>query len=240
LLLTVSALAIACGVPISAEEITATAVQGDAVEAAALAQGATGGPGPLEQVRILPAGSTPPVLAPAIATPTRTATPLPTVATNTLRAFSTDAGTPTADGTPAVAGSPTAVAGSGLAAEALRAVNQVRTSSGRQALRQNATLTASADKYARYMAEKNFFAHDGLDGSTPASRLTASGYAGHFRGEALAAGQTSGQSAVNTWMNSPAHATVVLDPTASEVGIGYFYLPGSFYGHYWVLVVGAP
>jgi uncharacterized protein YkwD len=90
------------------------------------------------------------------------------------------------------------------------------------------------------MAERNFFAHDGLDGSTPASRLTASGYAGSFRGEALAAGQTSGQSTVLTWMNSPAHAAIVLDPTAVEVGIGYFYLPGSFYGHYWVLVVGTP
>jgi uncharacterized protein YkwD len=119
-------------------------------------------------------------------------------------------------------------------------VNQVRTSSGRQALRQNGTLTAAADKYARYMAERGFFAHDGLDGSTPASRLVASGYAGQFRGEALAAGQASGQSAVNTWMNSPAHAAIVLDATAVEVGIGYFFMPGSFYGHYWVLVVGAP
>jgi uncharacterized protein YkwD len=127
-----------------------------------------------------------------------------------------------------------------VAANGLPQLNLVRKNNGRSELRLNALLTAAANKYARFMAERNFFAHDGVDGSTPQGRVVAAGYSGDFKGEALAAGQTSVESAISTWMTSPSHAAILLDPAAVEVGIGYFYLGGSHYGHYWVLVTGIP
>jgi uncharacterized protein YkwD len=66
------------------------------------------------------------------------------------------------------------------------------------------------------------------------------GYAGRFRGEALAAGQASADAALKTWINSPAHNAIISSADAVEVGIGYGYIPGSYYGHYWVLVTGVP
>jgi uncharacterized protein YkwD len=70
--------------------------------------------------------------------------------------------------------------------------------------------------------------------------VRASSYRGSFKGEALAAGQANAQAAISTWLNSSAHAAIVLSPDAVDVGIGYYYGPGSYYGHYWVLVTGIP
>jgi uncharacterized protein YkwD len=90
------------------------------------------------------------------------------------------------------------------------------------------------------MGDKNYFAHDGLDGTTPSSRVASAGYKGRFKGEALAAGQASADGALNTWLGSPAHAAILLDSSAVDVGIGYYNKPGSSYSYYWVLVTGVP
>jgi uncharacterized protein YkwD len=127
-----------------------------------------------------------------------------------------------------------------MQAGAIAAVNQVRTNSGRNALTVSGTLTEAANRYAQSMAEQGFFGHDGKDGSSPQSRIVAAGYGGSFRGEALAAGQSSPQGAVATWLNSPSHAAILLEPSSVEVGIGYYYAPESTYGYYWVLVTGVP
>jgi uncharacterized protein YkwD len=95
------------------------------------------------------------------------------------------------------------------------------------------------------MADNNWFYcgcdfHTGPDGSQPDQRAYRAGYTGHWKGEAIAGGQSSGQAAVNTWLNSPPHAAIVLDPNSTDVGIGYYYKAGDLYGHYWVLMTGAP
>jgi uncharacterized protein YkwD len=125
-------------------------------------------------------------------------------------------------------------------AEAVRLVNELRAAEGKKALTVSGSLTATANAFARLMAESNQFGHLGPDGSTPQGRVTAGGYRGAFRGEALAAGQGTAAIVVETWRNSPAHAAILLDPTAVEVGLGYFLDPGDMYAHYWVFIVGAP
>jgi uncharacterized protein YkwD len=127
-----------------------------------------------------------------------------------------------------------------MSAEVIRLINEYRVSNGRNPLAANASLNAAAGGYARLLGEWNFFGHDGLDGSSPQSRIAAAGYGGRFKGEALSAGQTSAQAAVVAWLNSPAHAAIIFDPSAVEVGVGYHYAGGSAYGHYWVFVTGAP
>jgi uncharacterized protein YkwD len=107
-------------------------------------------------------------------------------------------------------------------------------------LSSSAALAGAASGYARYMGEANFFSHTGANGSTPDSRVKASGYAGSYRGEALAAGQATPQAALASLLNSPPHFRILMDAGATAVGIGYFYQPGSAYGHYWVVVTGTP
>jgi uncharacterized protein YkwD len=125
-------------------------------------------------------------------------------------------------------------------ADFLAALNAQRASRGLGQLSSNAALAAAASNYARYMGEANFFSHTGLNGSTPDSRVRASGYAGSYRGEALAAGQATPQAALASLLDSPPHFRILMDAAATAVGIGYFYQAGSAYGHYWVVVTGTP
>jgi uncharacterized protein YkwD len=137
--------------------------------------------------------------------------------------------------TPVPAGQPT-----NFPAEFLAALNAQRASRGLGQLSSNAALAAAASAYARYMGEANFFSHTGLNGSTPDSRVKASGYAGSYRGEALAAGQATPQAALASLLDSPSHFRILMDAGATAVGIGYYYQAGSAYGHYWVVVTGTP
>jgi uncharacterized protein YkwD len=127
-----------------------------------------------------------------------------------------------------------------MSSQEISLINATRAQKGLPALKVNATLTASANAYAKLMADRNFFSHDGIDGSSPQSRIKASGYTGRFKGEALAAGQASPQSALNTWLNSPSHNAILMDRGAVEVGVGFYSKPGTTYTTYWVFVSGTP
>ena len=236
--LVLTALSLACGIPLTAADLTATAERTDPASIAA----ATATP----SAAVLPtiASADPPgnplnaALAPS-ATPTTATEP----ATATPSAVATsetpaDAATPTV--APPPPATPTPISIEAITNRAVQILNEFRASSGLPTLRRNAQLTGGANRYARYMAEAHFFGHTGLDGSTPQSRIAASGYPGRFWGEALADGQGSAQRAINTWLNSPAHAAILLDPRAVDVGIGYFFNPADIYGHYWVLNTGVP
>lgn len=229
-----------CGVPLSADEIAATAeVQGTpeaellGLDTQALAQGGRAAIQPVLAIATMTPDPTLTVTAsPSVSTTPGTVTPTPSPAASAspTATVSPTAGTPVPYGTPSAAQS----------AEAVRLVNELRVAQGQKALTVNGTLTTSANAFAKLMAESNQFGHLGPDGSTPQGRVTASGYKGRFRGEALAAGHNTAKSVVDTWRDSPAHAAILLDPTAVEVGLGYFLDPGDTYAHYWVFIVGAP
>jgi uncharacterized protein YkwD len=142
---------------------------------------------------------------------------------------------------PSVTPSPGAAgANLGITSTALKLVNDFRQANGRGPLTANAAISAASTTYAETMARANTFSHTGPDGSTAERRLAAAGYRGRFRGEAIAAGQTSAEAVVTSWINSPSHRAILLDPTAVEVGIGYTPASGGSYGTYWVLNTGSP
>jgi uncharacterized protein YkwD len=151
--------------------------------------------------------------------------------------------TVTVSPTPAGSQTPAAIlaatASDALAEETVRLINEARTAGGRRTLTVDASLTAAANAYARLMAERDWFGHNGPDGSTPEGRIAAAGYAGRFQGEAIAAGQTTAQAALNVWLASPPHAAIVQSAAATRIGLGHYYQPGDVYGHYWVLIVGS-
>jgi uncharacterized protein YkwD len=235
-------LALGCGVPISAVEQTATAESGGAQVVAASIESSSRSDNPALDFKTT-AGGDPSELN-ALFTIEELDTPSPEVAeseTPTPEPTVPATREPTVSATPertvevGVAEQPSA----DLPRDALAQLNGVRASSGLQPLTFDAALTAAAAAYARNMATRGFFSHTGLDGATPFGRIVAAGYAGGFKGEAISAGQPTAQQAINGLLGSPPHAAILLDGSAFEVGIGYYYQPGSPYTHYWVVVTGA-
>ena len=119
-------------------------------------------------------------------------------------------------------------------------LNALRAGRGLGVVTLNGALTTASNTFASYMGSANFFGHYGPDGSAPRARLTAAGYRGAFKGEALSAGQATPQAALNALLASPPHQAILLDASAVEIGVGYAYQAGSSYGHYWVVVTGTP
>ena len=124
--------------------------------------------------------------------------------------------------------------------EVLSLVNQSRTDNGIPALQMDAALTAAAMAYAKFMATSGFFGHYPPDGSTPAGRIAAAGFTGQYKGEALSAGQKTPAAAAGRLLSSARHASILLNPTSIAAGVGHYYDPNSYYGHYWVFVTANP
>ncbi len=245
--LCLTALTGACGVPISAEDLTETPeaeTVGVQISPASVRIAGPVSAADLTAIATVPPAATPSILGTASATsPRPAATQTPSTASSALASGSpTPAGGGSATPAPTSTPSPSAA---DLTAQAVKYLNDYRTKSGREALRVDPNLSAAASAYARLMADKSWFlcrcdVHTGPDGSQPESRIAAAGYRGRFRGEALAAGQASGDQAIITWLNSGPHAAIVLDTSAVDVGIGYAYNPSDPYHHYWALVTAIP
>ncbi len=124
--------------------------------------------------------------------------------------------------------------------EALTLVNRFRIENGIPALQFDATLTAAAMAYAEFMATTGFFGHYPPSGSTPAGRIAAAGFEGQYKGEALSAGQPTPAVAASRLLSSSSHAAILANSTAIAAGVGYYYDPNSYYGHYWVVVTANP
>lgn len=107
------------------------------------------------------------------------------------------------------------------------------------ALRVDSRLNDAAVKYARLMAERDFFSHTGLNGSDPGDRIDAEGYDWHTYGENIAGGQRSAAEVVEDWLESEGHCKNLMNRGFKEIGLGYAYDAGSTYGHYWVQEFGA-
>jgi uncharacterized protein YkwD len=131
-----------------------------------------------------------------------------------------------------------------FSAQVVNLVNEYRAKNGLGRLRADPYITTAALNYARVMGttrgSSTTIEHTGPDGSTPSSRVKATSYAGCFAGENLSAGQTSALDAVNAWKSSPDHNEILLTPNATDIGVGYFYAPDSYFKHYWVLDIGGP
>jgi len=108
----------------------------------------------------------------------------------------------------------------------------------------NSKLTAVAQAYSKTMATQDFVAHQGLDGSQPWDRMTKGGYKWSRAAENIAAGQTTPETVMQSWIDSPGHRANLLDPKLKEIGVGYFFLANDTgnvnYNAYWTQDFGAP
>jgi uncharacterized protein YkwD len=76
------------------------------------------------------------------------------------------------------------------------------------------------------MATNNYFSHTSPTYGSPFDMLKSFGVSYTAAGENIASGQTSAQSVMDTWMNSPGHAANILNSNFTEIGVGYSYNNG--------------
>ena len=102
-------------------------------------------------------------------------------------------------------------------------VNQHRASLGLTQLVVTTPLTSSSVWKARHMAYYLYMAHD--DPAPPVARTTgqrldACGYTGAGWGENIAAGQTTPESVMQAWLNSPGHRANIENASYRAIGVG--------------------
>ncbi|SEW10244.1 CAP domain-containing protein [Chitinophaga arvensicola] len=86
----------------------------------------------------------------------------------------------------------------------------------------NGLLERAAYDHSKDMVLNKYFDHNGLNGSTPGTRLDAAGYKWNYYGENIASGSLDEQAVVLGWLNSPKHCHNMMNPTFTEIGIGRY------------------
>ncbi len=128
----------------------------------------------------------------------------------------------------------------GLESSLIQLINQERQSRGIGTLSQQSQLASAARVHSEDMACNDFVSHTGSDGSLPWDRALSQGYNYSAIAENIFAGSSSAQSIFNGWMNSPGHRDNMLNPTYTEIGVGYQYWSDSTYRAYTTAVFAKP
>lgn len=163
--------------------------------------------------------------------------------------------TPTVAGQPAQSSSATPAPDSGssvcdfngndtFVSDLITLVNDARDENGLSALSVDQRLVTAANNHAEDMVCNNYLSHVGLDGSTPQSRVAATGYTASVVVEDIYALHPAyginAQSAFNWWINNPAHRADLLNPDTTQLGIAYVESEESLLGAYFVMVSAKP
>jgi uncharacterized protein YkwD len=139
---------------------------------------------------------------------------------------------------------PIASSGNSLVDQVVSLVNAERQRANLKPLRPNPFLTASAQAHSQDMALNDFFSHQGSNGSTADQRILAAGYNYATLGENIAAGFSTAEGVVQTWMESPPHRSNILHPALEEIGVGFYFLENdagtSNFRYYWTQDFGKP
>ena len=112
-------------------------------------------------------------------------------------------------------------------------VNVERQARGLHPLAYDYRLAGAARDHSEDMGVQDYFSHTSLDGRTVGDRITDAGYFYNYYGENIAAGQTTPEVVINSWMSSSGHRANILNPNFCDIGVGYAYVAGSTYRHYW-------
>ncbi|HZH97868.1 MAG TPA: CAP domain-containing protein [Fimbriimonadaceae bacterium] len=122
----------------------------------------------------------------------------------------------------------------------LELTNREREREGLRPLKLQQNLSQAADWLARSMADRSYFDHTDHLGRSAAERAGEFGYLGWVAlGENLAAGRREAEEVVSVWMDSAKHRQNILNPSFTEIGIGFAHNSSSRYARYWVQTFGA-
>ena len=104
--------------------------------------------------------------------------------------------------------------------ELLILTNQQRQSNNLNALTDNSELDQAAANKAADMFNKDYWAHNAPDGTTPWVFIKSAGYNYIYAGENLARGFNSAPDVITAWMNSPEHRANILQAGFRDQGMG--------------------
>ena len=110
-------------------------------------------------------------------------------------------------------------------------VNAERAKAGLKPLKSDWELARVARFKSEDMRDNRYFDHNSPIYGTPFQMMKSFGINYRSAGENIAAGQTTAESVMKSWMNSPGHRKNILSPTFTHIGVGY--AKGGSYGHYW-------
>lgn len=102
----------------------------------------------------------------------------------------------------------------------------------------NGSLERAALEHSLDMAAHDYMDHTGRDGSSPAERITRSGYKWRMVGENLASGIMTPEEAVAGWLQSPHHCANLMTARFSEMGVAFAVNPKTDAGVYWTQTFG--
>ncbi len=115
--------------------------------------------------------------------------------------------------------------------EVVRLVNVERAKNGLKPLTANWQLARVARYKSADMRDKGYFSHTSPTYGSPFDMMKSFNISYSAAGENIAAGQTTAQAVMDSWMNSPGHRQNILSPNFSEIGVGY--CTGGSYRYYW-------
>jgi uncharacterized protein YkwD len=107
-------------------------------------------------------------------------------------------------------------------------------------LKLRAALESAAKAHALDMAKRGQMSHVGSDGSTVAQRVTRAHYEWQTVAENVAAGQSSPEAVLRSWLDSPGHCTNLMGPQYTEMGVGYAVNLEQAEGIFWAQVFASP
>lgn len=108
------------------------------------------------------------------------------------------------------------------------------------ALTWNTRLANAAQAHSTDMATNNYFAHEGLNGSTVGTRASAAGYNFRIVGENIAAGYNGIDVVMTAWINSPGHCANIMNASFKEYGMACTVgNQSTTYPNYWTQEFGA-
>ncbi|MBO9152904.1 CAP domain-containing protein [Chitinophaga sp. GCM10012297] len=84
----------------------------------------------------------------------------------------------------------------------------------------NVLLELAAAKHSNDMRDKKYFDHTSPSGSTPQSRVTATGFNYTWMGENIASGPSKEETVINGWLGSEGHCKNIMSPNFREMGVG--------------------
>lgn len=119
----------------------------------------------------------------------------------------------------------------------LAQINQLRSAQAFTPLMVNPQLNAASMAHSRDMSAQNRAWHFGSDGSSPLDRAARNGYFGQLVGENISETYENEIQTLNAWMQTRDTRDVIMDPSATNLGIGWYQEPSGKI--WWTLLTGS-
>lgn len=100
-------------------------------------------------------------------------------------------------------------------------VNKIRVQNGLKALKLNWELSRVARYRSQDMHDNRYFSHTSPVYGSPFNMIRNFGISYRTAGENIAKGYAAPEAVVNGWMNSSGHRENILNPSFTQIGVGY-------------------